>query len=142
MRGALNGKVRGAFTFSATQRGGQELTLFAIITDLMHFGMSVVGLTSHQGQITGTENNGGAPSRTTTIAATDGRVSRRKTSWPGHASRGNSSPRQRRNSSADARFQSHPPGARPSVAGRHERAGEGISSRGRIRNEPTAENRF
>lgn len=42
-RGALNGKVGGAFTASATQHGGQETTLFSIITNLLHFGMAVVG---------------------------------------------------------------------------------------------------
>ncbi len=35
-RGALNGKVGGAFTSSATQHGGQETTLFSIITNLFH----------------------------------------------------------------------------------------------------------
>src|ERR1700744_1510037 len=37
--GALNGKVGGAFTSTATQHGGQETTLFSIITNLLHFGM-------------------------------------------------------------------------------------------------------
>jgi NAD(P)H dehydrogenase (quinone) len=44
MRGALHGKVGGAFTSTATQHGGQETTLFSIITNLLHFGMVVVGL--------------------------------------------------------------------------------------------------
>jgi NAD(P)H dehydrogenase (quinone) len=43
-RGALHGKVGGAFTSTATQHGGQETTLFSIITNLLHFGMVVVGL--------------------------------------------------------------------------------------------------
>src|ERR1700676_4296412 len=43
-RGALHGKVGGAFTSSATQHGGQETTLFSIITNLMHFGMVIVVL--------------------------------------------------------------------------------------------------
>jgi NAD(P)H dehydrogenase (quinone) len=43
-RGALNGKVGGAFTSTATQHGGQEATLFSIIANLLHFGMVVVGL--------------------------------------------------------------------------------------------------
>jgi NADPH-dependent FMN reductase len=34
-RGALHGKVGGAFTSSATQHGGQETTLFSIITNLL-----------------------------------------------------------------------------------------------------------
>jgi hypothetical protein len=33
-RGALHGKVGGAFTSTATQHGGQEMTLFSIITNL------------------------------------------------------------------------------------------------------------
>ena len=40
----LRGKVGGAFASSATQRGGQETTLFTIINNLLHFGMTVVGL--------------------------------------------------------------------------------------------------
>ena len=43
-KGALNGKVGGAFTSTATQHGGQETTLFSIITNLLHFGMVIVGL--------------------------------------------------------------------------------------------------
>ena len=38
MRGALNGKVGGAFSSSGTQHGGQEMTLFSIIANLLHFG--------------------------------------------------------------------------------------------------------
>src|ERR1700756_61752 len=33
-KGALHGKVGGAFTSTATQHGGQETTLFSIITNL------------------------------------------------------------------------------------------------------------
>jgi len=43
-KGALHGKVGAAFTSSATQHGGQETTLFSIITNLLHFGMVIVGL--------------------------------------------------------------------------------------------------
>jgi len=72
-RGALNGKVGGAFTASATQHGGNETTLFSIIANLMHFGMVIVGLPySHQGQMTLEEIVGGAPYGATTIAAADG----------------------------------------------------------------------
>src|SRR5437764_12054158 len=42
-KGALNGKLGGAFSSSATQHGGQQNTLFSIITKLLHFGMTVVG---------------------------------------------------------------------------------------------------
>ena len=69
MRGALNGKVGGAFTSTATQHGGQEVTLFSIITNLMHFGMTIVGLPySHQGQMTLDEIVGGSPYGATTVA--------------------------------------------------------------------------
>ncbi|OUM03976.1 NAD(P)H:quinone oxidoreductase [Variovorax sp. JS1663] len=73
MRGALNGKVGGAFSSSATQHGGQETTLFSIITNLLHFGMTVVGLPySHQGQMSVDEIVGGAPYGATTVAGGDG----------------------------------------------------------------------
>ena len=72
-RGALNGKVGAAFTSSATQHGGNETTLFSIITNLLHFGMVIVGLPySHQGQMTLEEIVGGAPYGATTIAGGDG----------------------------------------------------------------------
>lgn len=73
MRGALNGKVGAAFASSATQHGGQETTLFSIITNLMHLGMTIVGLPySHQGQMRMDEIVGGAPYGATTIAGGDG----------------------------------------------------------------------
>lgn len=72
-RGALNGKVGGAFTSTATQHGGQEATLFSIITNLLHFGMTIVGLPySHQGQMTIDEIVGGSPYGATTIAGGQG----------------------------------------------------------------------
>jgi NAD(P)H dehydrogenase (quinone) len=73
MRGALNGKVGGAFTSTATQHGGQEVTLFSLITNLLHFGMTIVGLPySHQGQMTLDEIVGGSPYGATTIAGGGG----------------------------------------------------------------------
>ncbi|WP_454818435.1 NAD(P)H:quinone oxidoreductase [Labrys neptuniae] len=72
-RGALNGKVGAAFTSSATQHGGNETTLFSIITNLLHFGMIIVGLPySHAGQMTLKEIVGGAPYGATTVAGSDG----------------------------------------------------------------------
>ncbi|SDC27310.1 NAD(P)H dehydrogenase (quinone) [Sphingomonas sp. YR710] len=72
-RGALNGKVGAAFTSSATQHGGQEVTLFSIITNLLHFGMTIVGLPySFQGQMRNDEVVGGSPYGATTIANGDG----------------------------------------------------------------------
>jgi len=73
MKGALNGKVGAAFTSTATQHGGQEATLFSIITNLLHLGMTIVGLPySHQGQMSMDEIVGGAPYGATTIAGGDG----------------------------------------------------------------------
>ena len=72
-KGALNGKVGGAFTSTATQHGGQETTLFSIITNLLHFGMVVVGLDyGHAGQMTLDEITGGSPYGATTIAGGSG----------------------------------------------------------------------
>ncbi len=72
-KGTLHGKVAGAFTSSATQHGGQETTLFSIITNLLHFGMVIVGLDyGHAGQMTLSEVTGGSPYGATTIAGGDG----------------------------------------------------------------------
>ncbi len=72
-RGALNGKVGGAFTSSASQHGGNETTLFSIITNLLHFGMTVIGLPySYQAQMGLDEIKGGSPYGATTIAGGSG----------------------------------------------------------------------
>ena len=73
MKGALHGKVGGAFTSTASQHGGQETTLFSVITNLLHFGMVVVGLDyGHAGQMTLSEVTGGSPYGASTIAGGDG----------------------------------------------------------------------
>ncbi len=72
-RGALNGKVGGAFTSTGSQHGGQETTLFSIITNLLHFGMTIVGLDyGHAGQMNDKDIVGGAPYGATTVAGADG----------------------------------------------------------------------
>jgi len=72
-RGALHGKVGGAFTSTATQHGGQETTLFSIVTNLLHFGMVIVGLDyGYTGQMTLNEITGGSPYGCTTITGGDG----------------------------------------------------------------------
>jgi NAD(P)H dehydrogenase (quinone) len=72
-RGALNGKVGSAFTSTATQHGGQETTLMAILTNLLHFGMVTVGLPySFAGQMRLDEITGGSPYGASTIAGGDG----------------------------------------------------------------------
>lgn len=73
LKGALVGKVGAAFTSTASQHGGQETTLFSILTNLIHHGMVITGLPySFQGQLKLDEVTGGAPYGATTIAAGDG----------------------------------------------------------------------
>ena len=84
MKGALNGKVGGAFTSTASQHGGQETTLFSMITNLLHFGMVVVGLDyGFQDQMGVDEVKGGSPYGATTIAAGDGSRQPSKTDLDG-----------------------------------------------------------
>lgn len=72
-RGALNGKVGAAFTSTATQHGGQETTLFSLITNMLHFGMTIVGLDyGFAGQSGHDKVRGGSPYGATTIAGGDG----------------------------------------------------------------------
>jgi NAD(P)H dehydrogenase (quinone) len=73
VKGALVGKVGAAFSSTATQHGGQETTLFSIITNLLHLGLVVVGLPySFQGQMRLDEITGGSPYGATTLAGGDG----------------------------------------------------------------------
>ena len=68
-KGALHGKVGGAFTSTATQHGGQETTLFSIITNLLHFGMTIIGLNyGFSGQMELNDVTGGSPYGATTIS--------------------------------------------------------------------------
>src|SRR4051812_23385339 len=71
--GALTGKVGSVFSSTATQHGGQETTLFSGITNLLHFGMVIVGLPyAYQGQMTLDEIVGGSPYGATTIGGGQG----------------------------------------------------------------------
>jgi NAD(P)H dehydrogenase (quinone) len=71
--GKLNGKVGSVFASTATQHGGQETTLFSGITNLLHFGMVIVGLPySFPGQMGLAEIHGLAPYGATTISGGDG----------------------------------------------------------------------
>jgi NAD(P)H dehydrogenase (quinone) len=73
MKGALVGKVGGAFTSTASQHGGQETTLFSIITNLLHHGLTIVGLDyGYQGQMGVKEVHGGTPYGASTLADGDG----------------------------------------------------------------------
>lgn len=72
-KGALNGKVGAAFTGSASQHGGQETTQFSILTNLLHFGMTIVGLDyGFAAQTSNDAVNGGSPYGASTIANGDG----------------------------------------------------------------------
>lgn len=72
-RGALIGKVGAAFTSTASQHGGQETTLFSILTNLLHMGMTIVGLDyGFEGQSGVDKVRGGSPYGATTIAHSDG----------------------------------------------------------------------
>jgi len=72
-KGALIGKVGAAFTSTASQHGGQETTLWSILNNLLHMGMTVVGLDyGFQDQMGTDEVKGGAPYGATTIAGGDG----------------------------------------------------------------------
>ena len=73
MSGALVGKIGGAFTSTATQHGGQETTLFSILTNLLHMGMTIVGLDyGFRGQMVLEAVHGGSPYGASTIAGGDG----------------------------------------------------------------------
>jgi len=70
---AFVGKFGGCFGGSGTQHGGQETTLFAMITCMLHLGMTIVGLPySCNAQKESKEISGGTPYGSTHIAATDG----------------------------------------------------------------------
>lgn len=71
--GAMIGKPAGVFTSSNSQHGGQETTLFSMITNLLHFGCTIIGLDyGFEGQNGVDEVKGGAPYGVTTIAGPDG----------------------------------------------------------------------
>ncbi|RFP67071.1 NAD(P)H:quinone oxidoreductase [Hymenobacter lapidiphilus] len=71
--GKLVGKVGGGFVSTATQHGGQETTLRALHTELLHLGMVVVGLPyAWQGQMGLHEVTGGTPYGASTVAGGQG----------------------------------------------------------------------
>ena len=71
--GALVGKVGGAFVGTATQHGGQETTLRAFHTELLHHGFVIVGLPyAWQGQMGHEEVTGGTPYGASTVTGGKG----------------------------------------------------------------------
>lgn len=72
-KGGLVGKVGSVFTSTATQHGGQETTIIAAITQLLHQGMVIVGLPyAWAGQMRLDEITGGSPYGASTITGGDG----------------------------------------------------------------------
>jgi len=70
---ACVGKVASCFTGSGSQHGGQETTLFSMITPLLHLGFVYVGLPySCKEQKEIVEVSGGSPYGATFIAGSDG----------------------------------------------------------------------
>lgn len=71
--GALIGKVGSAFGATASQHGGQEMTLMSLYTSMFHQGMVLVGLPySAAAQMRLDEITGGSPYGVTTIAGGQG----------------------------------------------------------------------
>ncbi|WP_159999224.1 NAD(P)H:quinone oxidoreductase [Roseomonas sp. 18066] len=69
----LVGKVGSVFSSTATQHGGQETTIISTIVNLLHFGMTVVGLPyTEKRMLDNGAVNGGTPYGATTIANGDG----------------------------------------------------------------------
>jgi NAD(P)H dehydrogenase (quinone) len=71
--GKMVGKVGAVMSSTATQHGGQELTQFSGIVNLLHFGMIIVGLPySFTEQMTLDEIVGGSPYGASTITGNKG----------------------------------------------------------------------
>ncbi|WP_426060335.1 NAD(P)H:quinone oxidoreductase [Hymenobacter sp. B1770] len=71
--GALVGKVGGAFVSTATQHGGQETTIRAFHTELLHHGFVIVGLPyAWQGQMGHETVTGGTPYGASTVTGGQG----------------------------------------------------------------------
>jgi NAD(P)H dehydrogenase (quinone) len=72
-KGALVGKIGSAFTSTASQHGGQEMTLTSIHTTMLHHGMIIVGLPyTWPGNAQMDEISGGTPYGASTLAGSDG----------------------------------------------------------------------
>jgi len=73
VRGTLMNKVGSVFTSTATQHGGQELSIITTQAVLQHHGMVIVGLSyGFQGQMRMDEIVGGSPYGASTLANSDG----------------------------------------------------------------------
>jgi NAD(P)H dehydrogenase (quinone) len=73
VKGALYNKVGSVFASTATQHGGQEISIITAQAALQHHGMIIVGLSyAFQGQMRMDEVVGGSPYGATTLANSDG----------------------------------------------------------------------
>jgi NAD(P)H dehydrogenase (quinone) len=71
LKGALAGKPAALFTSTASMHGGQESTLFSMMTPLLHHGMLIVGLPYSNSELSST-TSGGTPYGASHVAGTDG----------------------------------------------------------------------
>lgn len=74
-KGALEGKVTGVFTSTASTHGGQETTLVTMMITLIHLGMIIVGVPYSTDGMVHTEARGGTPYGASTIAGPQGELS-------------------------------------------------------------------
>ena len=91
-KGALNGKVGSAFTSTATQHGGQETTLMAIHTHLMHLAWSASACLQLRRPDAPRRSHGGSP-LASTIAGGDGARQPTENELAAPASRATTSPK-------------------------------------------------
>lgn len=67
--GALTGKIGATFTSTGSQHGGQETTQFSLITNLLHMGLTIVGLDyGYQAQLATDSVHGCSPYGASTVA--------------------------------------------------------------------------
>jgi NAD(P)H dehydrogenase (quinone) len=72
-KGSLIGKIGSVFASTATQHGGQEMTITSFHTTLLHHGMILVGVPySEPGLTNMNEISGGTPYGATTLAGPTG----------------------------------------------------------------------
>jgi NAD(P)H dehydrogenase (quinone) len=71
LQGKLVGKPAALFTSTASMHGGQESTLFSMMTPLLHHGMVIVGLPYTHPELSATRS-GGTPYGASHVAGLDG----------------------------------------------------------------------
>lgn len=79
----LVGKIGSVFASTASQHGGQETTLISTIVNLMHLGMTIVGLPySEKRQLTLDEVAGGSPTAPPPWPPATAAASPPRSNWP------------------------------------------------------------